>query len=250
MEIKNYIIILCFSIFSVTVVTPKIIEAENGNGAFLSFKNKRFFKNKNFVGPSYLNRQDKAYKVINIEIQRSSIFLQIEYEDVEETFSGNGHIITQIDKSIQPGTTLVEVYTNFFPSRNTQWKYVNIPSDKIQLTGESEYNKNYYPLKWHAVTYRLSNPLQLWVRASDGIYRADRDKKWMNDTFKKLSRLKIANSKKYKILEGNIEKNFSEDQVLLTLGQPLQKVNKEETTEWSYPAYIIVFSNNIVQQIF
>jgi len=228
------------------------IAEDAGKGAFLLTKSTNLYENLDLTGKKYLTKRRTAFAVTNISTSKKRpAFFQIEFPFLLDTINGNGFIVESEQELQEIGENKVKVYL-FIPVNSSKIPgYILVPPEKLSFSGKNGQSQLFPEVTWRAVDFSVKIPKKLWVSSEFGIYRPDKEVDWLKKVWTSVWKKKYAYTVRRAILRGLVENGFTQEQVLMALGDPLKKVDKEETddSEWIYPDKKVIFKNGVVQQV-
>ncbi len=242
---KNLFIALSILLF----IAPKLYA---GNGSFLILKSTHFYSNPKKSGQRILTRKRTAYEVISINSPKSkSLMFNILVPVKNNMVNGSGYIV-ETDAELQNlGVGWVKVYQELPNKKRDLTHFQLVPSNQLSFTGQKKTSPDFANLTWRAVNFKTNVPKKYWVSDWAGIYRPDKDAKWLGETYKAVLSKKLSGDLMTKILMGLVEPGFTKDQVRLALGSPLQEelIENNTKTEWIYNSLKVIFDNNLVLRV-
>lgn len=227
-------------------------QAYAGNGSFLILKSAYLYQNSVKEGKKVLTRIRRAYDVVDLKpSQEDSMMFCILFPKEDHITNGSGYIVETEEELKSLDTSPVKVYAEMPSLDSDLTRYEMVPSNQLSFTGSQKISPDFPNLTWKAVNYKTDAPIQYWVPEWAGIYRPDKDAKWLNDAFNMTAENEMDPELVDKILMGIVETGFSKNQVRMALGDPMTErlIEDETKTEWIYSSRTIIFENNVVLRV-
>jgi len=225
--------------------------AFGGNGSLLVLKNTYFYKNRNKKGKRLLTRKRQAYEVVSISKSSKSHMFKVRVYSNKNIVNESGFVIETDPELRALGQNKIRVFAEIPSIKSDLTNFKLVPSNQLSFTGRKEMSKDFPHLTWRAVNYKANAPEEYWIAAWSGIYRPNKEARWLNKTYKRALSSKINQQLLLKILRGLVETGYTKEQVRLALGEPLkEQIAKENAQlEWIYSDRKVIFKNEKVMQV-
>lgn len=222
------------------------------NGSFLILKSAYLYENSAKEGKKVLTRTRRAYDVVDLKpSQEDSMMFCILFPKEDHVTNGSGFIVETEEELKSLDTSPVKVYAELPSLENDLTRYEMVPSNQLSFTGSQKVSPDFPNLTWKAVNYKTTAPIKYWVPEWAGIYRPDKDARWLNSAFDLTAEKEMDPDLVDKILMGIVETGFSKNQVRMALGDPIEEklIEDNTKTEWIYSSRTIIFENNVVLHV-
>lgn len=215
-------------------------------GSLITTRNYYFFQKPDINSKKYYIPRYQVFTVLDIKKnEQGEYFFLVEANVVKEKKPGTGLIYTPITTNQEQ---VVQLFSSL-PKQGESFIYHQVPLIELKINKEQLILKNFPFLTWHKVEYNLDIPEQVWAVESAIIYRYSQSSQWLSKKFSETLKENISRNKRNAILAGNIEENFSEKEVLLTLGVPMKSIQKDGITQLQYQYRKIILENDKVTQV-
>ena len=223
-----------------------------GNGSFLILKSTYLYKKGNLSSRKILTRKRQAYDVENIKkIKAGKFMFEIIVPEKKTLVNGSGFIVESDEELQKLGNGKVRVYAEIPNEAVNIRQTLMLPLSRMLITGRKERVDAFPNLYWREVNYKVEIPGRYWIEDWSGIYRPDKNAEWLNQSYRGVTKLNLDRTLRLKILQGLIEAGFSMEQVRLSIGIPVKKINSDSgpQTEWIYGNRKVIFQNGKVLRI-
>ncbi len=220
-------------------------------GSFLVTKSIYLYKAPKKDSKKILTRRNKAYDVTDLKILKDDqIFLKISVPSTNHKVNGSGFIIETDDELIGKAGKKIKVYAEIPTTKENQTNFVLVSANDVKLTAKATRSSHFLGITFRAVNYESVLPREYWVLDWGGIYRPDKDAKWLNDAYQRIKKMKFKAQKVNKLLLGIIETGYTSEQVKLSWGDPEKEQPGEVAgeVEWTYPNKKVILEKGLVKQ--
>lgn len=216
-------------------------------GSLITSRNYYFFQEPKFNSKRYYTPRYQIFNVLDLKKSKDgNYFFLVQANVIKEKKSETGFVYVS---SVTSKNQIVQLFPEIPEKEKSILDYYKIPFSELKFTKEQVIAKKFSFQTWHKVEYNFDLPEQVWAAESAVIYRFDQPAQWLSAKFQELLTEKIPRDKRNRILSGNIQKKCSKKEVLLTLGLPIEEIEKGELTELKYKDRIIILEKNEVTQI-
>ncbi len=145
------------------------------------------------------------------------------------------------------------MFTEIVDSEEGPVNSVVVPTTGLELLNVTQAGERFPRLTWQKVRYETSAPLRLWIQAVTGIYRPGRSAQFVARAYVEMVSRNLPKDKLERLISGVIRVGDSPWEVEHALGEPL-RVHEEPSgetrrTTWEYPSLVVLFKNEVVEQI-
>ncbi|MGK0289220.1 MAG: hypothetical protein ACI86H_000654 [bacterium] len=222
-------------------------------GSFLLIKSAYLYENSNLKGRGIFTRKKIAYPVLDVlqGEKAGRLVFRVTNTNQKISINGSGYILEDEGKLKAMAEESVKVYPTLPAEKIDLIKFLPISATQVTFTGKVIQIPNFPYLKWREINYNSQQSKKYWVSGRVGIYRPDKGATWFSKVYQKLTKKKFKGSLKRKILMGLVERGYTEEQVRLTLGNPVKELLFEDRgeAEWSFTNKKVLFKNKVVHQI-
>ncbi|MCP4296540.1 MAG: hypothetical protein GY786_13130 [Proteobacteria bacterium] len=224
------------------------------NGSFLILKSVYLYNSVDKTGKKKITKRKAAYNVDEIHFDKNekSLLFKLNLPHLTQEVNGSGFILENDQELQELGEKRVKVYSKLPKLGMDLSNHSLVPSQKLLFTGKKENSPDFSNLTWREVNFKIKISESLWAAEWAGIYRPDKTATWMNNTYQKVTKMKLKGDKLLKVLQGLVEVGFNKDLVLLSIDEPQKKVLSADgdLEEWIYLDRKIIMKDNRVQRIF
>ena len=217
-------------------------------GSLITSRNYYFFQKPSLSSKKYYIPRYQIFEVLDLHKNtKGEYFFLIEANVNKKIIKGEGFILAN-DNFTENKT--VELFLNIPKNETEVLNYYLAPTSAIQSTKERIKSKIFPFLVWQKVIYNFDLPEKVWAADNNVIYRINQSTQWLDNKLKEIFAFKIKKNKRNLILAGQVSEGFSKNEVMLTLGNPIniqKKLDKKEELE--YKNQKILLENNQVIKI-
>ena len=215
-------------------------------GSLITIRNYYFFQEARTNSKKYYIPRYQVFDVLDIQKnEQEGYFFLVNANVIQKKKKRIGFIYASLNSAPEE---LVQIFT-IIPKGQEILNYHKVAFAELKLTKKQIISKDFPFQIWQQVEYNLDLPERVWALENAIVYRFDQSSQWLTKKLQEILKAKIPSNKRNSILAGNIEENFSKNEVLLTLGVPKKIILKNNITHLLYQYRKIILENNKVIQI-
>lgn len=149
---------------------------------------------------------------------------------------------------------LVEVYDSPVEPGETPATALQIPGSEVQMLGTTQVpSKAFAPVMWRRVRFATRRPAQVWVLATQGVYRPGRSPAFLAGVYEEMTARHVPAESLARLLAGIVRAGDSAQDVRWAWGEPQRTRNEgaegHRATVWEYPEGQIRFNGAGVREV-
>ena len=234
---------IVFAILFILLFTKNIFAL----GSLITIRNTYFYTTNDFQSERYYITAYNVFKVVDLKssLEGKRYFFMVENNIIKKNLEGSGFIYADLENNKD-----IQLFLEIPQNKEDLLDYYLINPYSLVKTTQT-FQTDIFPfLNWQEVTFKLDLPERVWALDSSVIYRPNKSKKWLKELSLKLLRDKsISKNKRMKILKGIVELGYVSKEVILSLGEPLERKLNNDSLELNYDNQKIILKKDKVTQI-
>lgn len=222
------------------------ITSSFGLGSLIAIRNNYFYEKPAFNTKRYYITAYRVFKVLDIKSneEKTRQFFMVEANFIKKIILGKGFVFTDLNKTTEEK---IKLFLKTPEKDADLINYYLVPKNALKLTGNFSQPKNFLFANLYEVEYELDLPEKVWAPDSGIAYRPNRSADWLASRSLDIIKDKnISKELRTSILQGIILVGYTPKQVLLSIDEPLEKVDLGSKQEWNFGYQKIIFDNEKV----
>ena len=216
-------------------------------GSLITSRNYYFFQEPITESKKYYISRYRVFKVWDLKKnKKGEYFFLVRANTNKKVNAGKGYIFAADNilenKEQQLFLTIPQTLEKILD-------YYLVPIDVLTLTEEKIKSKLFPFQVWQKVNYNFDLPEEVWAANNAVIYRLNQSTQWLENKLQEIVEQDIEKNKWNLILAGDVEKGFSKEEIILSLGNPITNKLVEQKEELEYTNQKILLENNKLVEI-
>ena len=233
---------------------PSVAWGGGSIGTFFTKVNAYVFADGPQQGKRVLLRSRNAVTVIGfVTDAQERIWYKVQVPGFTQKRSGEGWTPLSPAETLTAGAEGVPVYASTFEGKSPSSEMVQVPARDLELLNTTQNSKKFPQIIWQKVRYTMDEPMESWIRASTGIFRAGREQGDIQAVYEEMVSRNTEKEKLFRLLGGVVRVGDSAQEVQWAMGKPLriQEESSGDTSQvtWHFTNLAIRIRNNVVERI-